>query len=209
MIYEFERETMVRDQIMARGVTDPRVLDAMLAVPRECFVPEAEHGLAHEDHPLPIGHGQTISQPYVVALMTELLDLPESASVLEIGAGSGYQTAILAHISRHVCAIERDPDLADRARRVLEDLGFGNVELVAGDGFEGWPDPDLRFDGILVACAPDHVPGKLAEALKPGARMVLPVGPPDGTQMLTVVTRQADGSLVREAHSAVRFVPML
>lgn len=209
MIYEFEREAMVRDQIMARGIRDPRVLDAMLAVPRECFVPEDSHGLAHEDQPLPIGHGQTISQPYIVALMTELLRLPESPEVLEVGAGCGYQTAILAHIARHVCAIERIPELAESARRNLNDLGFGNFELVIGNGANGWTDPERRFDGILVACAPERVPERLAAILKPGGHMVVPVGPPDGEQDLTVVTPAEDGRLETAVITQVHFVPML
>lgn len=204
-----ERDDMIRDQLEARGIQDRRVLDAMRAVPRECFVPEESHGLAYEDHPIPIGSGQTISQPYIVARMTELLELPDDAEVLEIGAGSGYQAAILGHIAAHVCALERDPALAARARRTLEELGFTRIDLRTGDGFDGWPEADRRFDGILVACAPDHLPEKPAAALKPGGRMVVPIGPAGGVQQLTVVTRRADGGLDRAEVLPVRFVPMV
>ncbi len=209
MIYELECEAMIRDQLEARGIRDPRVIDAMRAVPRECFVPEESHGLAYEDHPLPIGNGQTISQPYIVALMTELLELPSDAEVLEIGAGSGYQTAILAHLAHHVCALERDAELAERARHALDELGFGRIDLRVGDGFQGWPEPERRFDGILLACAPDHLPERLAASLKPGGRLVLPIGPAGGTQQLTVVTRGADGETSRRELLPVRFVPMV
>ncbi len=135
MIYEIERESMVRHQIVGRGIEDPRVIDAMLAVPRECFVPEESHGLAHEDHPLAIGHGQTISQPYIVALMTELLRLPaEGAKVLEIGAGSGYQTAILAHIAGEVCAMERNPEGCGKEPQKQESAGFeGKIVETCGE----------------------------------------------------------------------------
>ncbi len=209
MIYELEREAMIRDQLAARGIRDERVLDAMRAVPRECFVPEESHGLSYEDHPVPIGGGQTISQPYIVALMTELLRLSPEAEVLEIGAGSGYQAAILGHIVRHVCALERDPELAERARATLEALGFTRIDLRCGDGFDGWPDPDARFDGILVACAPDHLPEKPAASLKPGGRMVVPIGPVGEVQQLTVIIRRHDGTLAREEVAPVRFVPMV
>lgn len=207
MIPEVDREEMVTQQLLGRGIRDPRVIDAMRAVPRECFVPEESHGLAHEDQPLPIGRGQTISQPYIVALMTELLDLPEHATVLEIGAGSGYQTAILAHIAARVCAIERDPELAGAAQERLTGLGFGHIELITGDGFDGWPGEE-SFDAILIACAPLEIPVRPLEQLRSGGRMVVPVGPPGGIQQLTVVTRNRDGSHRARVHSEVRFVPM-
>lgn len=209
MIYEIEREAMIRDQLVARGIRDERVIDAMRAVPRECFVPEQSHGLAYEDHPLPIGGGQTISQPYIVALMTQLLQLKPEDEVLEIGAGSGYQAAILSHIAGHVRALERDPELARQARETLDDLGFTRIDLRHGDGYDGWPEPDVLFDGILVACAPDHLPRKAAASLKSGGRMVLPIGPSGGVQTLTLVTRQPDDSFQSERITPVRFVPMV
>ena len=209
MIYEIEREAMIRDQLQARGIHDERVIDAMRAVPRECFVPEESHGLAYEDHPLPIGNGQTISQPYIVALMTQLLQLPPDATVLEIGAGSGYQAAILGHIAKHVCALERDAELFARSRKTLEDLGFTRIDLREGDGFDGWPEPDVRFDGILIACAPDHLPEKVVKSLAPEGRMVLPIGKARGIQQLTLVTRNAEGAIQAEEVAPVRFVPMV
>lgn len=208
MIYEIEREKMIHDQIQARGIDDERVIDAMRAVPRECFVPEESHGLAYEDRPLPIGNGQTISQPYIVARMTQLLQLPPDATVLEIGAGSGYQAAILGHIARRVCALERDSELVARSRQALQDLGFTRIDLREGDGFEGWPEPDVRFDAIVVSCAPDHLPEKPVGSLKPGGRMVVPIGGENTVQQLTLVTRDANGTIRSEEVAPVRFVPM-
>jgi protein-L-isoaspartate(D-aspartate) O-methyltransferase len=209
MIYQIECEAMIRDDLIARDIHDARVLDAMRAVPRECFVPTESHGLAYADRPLPIGGGQTISQPYIVALMTQLLAPATGDEVLEIGAGSGYQAAILGHLAGHVCALERDPELAARARQTLDDLGFTRIDLRVGDGFKGWPEPDRRFDRIILSCAPAHLPETVAAALKPGGRLVAPVGPPGDVQQLTVATRLDDGSLRCQEILPVRFVPMV
>ena len=209
MLSEFERHAMVDQQIIRRGIHDPRVIDAMRCVAREFFVPEESHGLANEDCALEIGYGQTISQPYIVALMTELLRLPEHATVLEIGAGSGYQTAVLAHISDHVCAIEKLPELADSAQKCLDGLGFSHIDLRCGDGFKGWPDEPSQFDGILAACAPNKVPYRLLEQLRPGASLVIPVGPAGKAQDLMIFLKDPDGHITSSVHSKVHFVPMV
>jgi protein-L-isoaspartate(D-aspartate) O-methyltransferase len=185
--FERERERMVEDQLARRGITDRRVLDAMRKVPRHLFVDEALRERAYGDHPLPIGEQQTISQPYIVALMTALLALTGTEKVLEIGTGSGYQTAVLAELARRVCSIERLPTLATRARATLEGLGYTNVWVRVGNGTLGWPD-EAPFDRILVAAGGPAVPPPLFDQLAEGGRMVLPIG--DATsQTLTVVER--------------------
>jgi protein-L-isoaspartate(D-aspartate) O-methyltransferase len=198
------RRRMVEQQIVARGVTDPRVLDAMRAVARHRFVEPALAAQAYSDQPLPIGNGQTISQPYIVAYMTELLQLPPGAKVLEVGTGCGYQTAVLAEIAREVWSIEIVQALADRARKTLAELGYRNAHVMHGDGYGGWPE-HAPFDGILVAAAPDHVPPALIAQLKVGGRLVIPVGRFD--QEMRVITRTADGSR-EERLIPVRFVPL-
>jgi protein-L-isoaspartate(D-aspartate) O-methyltransferase len=203
------RAWMVRRQIENRGVRDPRVLAAMREVPRERFVPDDESPWAFDDHPLPIGHGQTISQPYIVALMTEALALEPHHRALEIGAGSGYQSAILARLCRHVCALERDPMLAAHARVTLTELGVANVDLRCGDGFEGWPEPDTGFDAILIACATRRAPHVLLDQLAAPGRMVVPLGPPGEVQDLRLIERGADGRLAQQSLGLVRFVPMV
>ena len=195
---------MVERQIATRGVVDPRVLDAMRAVPRHRFVPPSLASRAYDDSPLPIGHDQTISQPYIVAYMTEALGLPENARVLEIGTGSGYQAAVLAEVSDEVFTVEIVPELAERSTELLAELGYDNVRVRHGDGYRGWPD-EAPFDGILVAAAPDHVPPALIDQLAIGARLVIPVG--ENIQNMTVVTKTADGSTM-ETTLPVRFVPM-
>jgi protein-L-isoaspartate(D-aspartate) O-methyltransferase len=200
-----QRLQMVDEQIRARGVTSPRVLAAMAQVPRHLFVPESERGQAYEDHPLPIGSGQTISQPYVVALMTALLDLKPQSRVLEIGTGSGYQAAVLSRVASEVYTIEIVPQLGARARDTLARLGYGNVHVRVGDGYRGWPEA-APFDGILVAAAPHEAPPPLVAQLKPGGRLVLPVGGFD--QDLIVLTKRPDGSVKQEKVLPVRFVPM-
>ena len=201
------RRIMVDTQIRARGVQDERVLAAMEAVPRAEFVPAAQRPHAYEDRPLPIGEDQTISQPYIVALMTELLEVEEGDRVLEIGTGSGYQAAVLAELTPHVYTIEIIPTLAERAEETLRRLGYDAVEVKAGDGYLGWPDR-APFDGIIVTCAPEEVPGPLKEQLREGGRMVIPVGPQWTHQTLYVLTKKGD-TLEQKEIIPVRFVPMV
>jgi protein-L-isoaspartate(D-aspartate) O-methyltransferase len=196
---------MVRTTIEARGITDSLVLAAMRAVPRHRFVPEAYRSRAYLDHPLPIGEGQTISQPYIVALMTELAELAPGDRVLEIGTGSGYQAAVLAEITGEVYSIEIVETLAARAARTLDALGYDAVRVRAGDGYRGWPEA-APFDAIIVTAAPDHVPGPLVEQLRIGGRLVLPVG--DVEQELVRLVRLPSGEMAEERVLPVRFVPM-
>ncbi len=203
-----QRERMVIETIERRGVTDEDVLRAMRAVPRHLFVPEDERNWAYGDFPLPIGYGQTISQPYIVALMTELLELKEGDKVLEIGTGSGYQAAILAEIPGvEVYTIEIVSPLAKRARQQLESLGYTNVHCQEGDGYYGWPEHG-PFDAIIVTAAPDHMPQPLAEQLAQGGRMVIPIGPPGGYQTLWKFVKQPDGELQAFNMGGVAFVPL-
>ena len=198
------REWMVKSQIEARGVKNPRVLEAMRTVPRHLFVPAGRRDEAYEDHPLPIGDGQTISQPYIVAVMTELLDPEPDDVVLEVGTGSGYQAAVLAALVKQVYSIEIIPELAETARRALESNGYSNVRVFSGDGFRGLPD-HAPFDGILVTAAPEEIPGPLIDQLKVGGRLVIPVGRMD--QWLRVLERTQEGVETRSLFE-VRFVPM-
>jgi protein-L-isoaspartate(D-aspartate) O-methyltransferase len=201
-----ERAQMVKEQIEDRGVKNARVLEAMRSVPREWFVPEKFAPKAYRDHPLDIGHGQTISQPYIVAAMTELLDPQPDQTVLEVGTGSGYQAAVLAKLVREVDTIEIVAELAERAKKTLAAHGFSNVHVFSGDGYRGRPDL-APFDGIIVTAAPDSVPKPLLEQLKIGGRLVIPVGRQHGHQMLKVLERTKDGIKTREIFE-VRFVPM-
>lgn len=205
--YAAMRRRMVSTQIRKRGVEDARVLEAMAAVPRHEFVPEEQRPHAYDDRPLPIGHEQTISQPYIVALMTQMIELREGDRVLEIGTGSGYQAAVLAEITPHVYTIEIIPELAERAEETLRRLGYDEVNVKCGDGYLGWPD-HAPFDAIIVTCAPDAVPEALKEQLAEGGRMVIPVGPQWTSQTLYVFTKER-GKLDREATIPVRFVPMV
>lgn len=199
------RSEMVEQQIAARGVKDTRVLDAMRAVPRHLFLPPEQAGHAYEDRPLPIGSGQTISQPYIVAFMTEQLDLSGKDRVLEIGTGSGYQTAVLSRLAAKVFTIEIRPELAEAARERLASLGAKNVEVRAADGYRGWPE-EGPFDAILVAAAPERIPPPLLEQLALGGRMVIPVG--RFYQELKVIERTPDG-LKESSVLPVRFVPFV
>ncbi len=199
------RARMVETQLVPRGVRDPRVLDAMRKVPRHLFVEPAERAHAYEDHPLPIGGSQTISQPYIVALMTELLGLPARARVLEIGTGSGYQSAVLSQIAAEVYSIEILPDLAQAASTKLKDLGYLNVTVREGDGYRGWPE-HAPYDGIIVTAAPEKIPEPLVGQLAVGGRMVIPVG--GFFQELKVFTREKDGRVTEKDIIPVRFVPM-
>jgi len=195
---------MVREQLMARGIRDPRVLQAMGSVPRHALVPEAVRSMAYEDRPLPIGFGQTISQPYIVAAMTEVLELEGDERVLEIGTGSGYQAAVLAELCREVFSIELEKALADRAREDLARLGYTNVHVRNGDGYRGWPEAAPLYASVVTA-APDHVPPALVEQLAVGGRMIIPVG--RALQDLLLVTRTEDG-VDQRVLMGVRFVPM-
>lgn len=198
---------MVDSQVRGRGVRDERVLEAMRRVPRHAFVPTDQQRAAYDDHSLPIGYGQTISQPYIVGFMTEALMLTDSDVVLEIGTGSGYQAAILGELAREVYSIELLPPLAERATRTLERLGYRNVHVRAGDGYQGWPE-HAPFSRIIVTAAPEEIPPALVEQLAVGGRMVLPVGPKAGDQELRIVTKSEDGiTTIRSL--PVRFVPMV
>ena len=199
-----ERMRMVEQQLLPRGITDPRVIGAMGRVPRERFVPLERQRFAYDDRPLPIGYRQTISQPYIVAYMTEALRLQPGARVLEIGTGSGYQAAVLAELAARVYSIEIVPALAERARETLTALGYANVEVRLGDGYAGWPE-EAPFDAIIVTAAPDHVPEPLVEQLASGGRMIIPVG--QDRQSLTLITRTGD-EVTRERMLGVLFVPM-
>jgi len=204
--YQGLRRQMVETQIRGRGVDHPEVLRAMVAVPRHRFVPAALQSMAYRDRPLPIGHGQTISQPYIVALMSELLDLRPGQRALEIGTGSGYQAAVLAEMGVQVYTIEIIPELGRQAEQVLAESGYGQVRVKIGDGFKGWPEK-APFDGIIVTCAPTRIPEPLKEQLAEGGRMVIPVGG-QGVQELVVLTRK-NGRMQQQKIIDVRFVPMV
>jgi protein-L-isoaspartate(D-aspartate) O-methyltransferase len=200
------REKMVSQQLVARDIKDPRVLDAMRELPRHEFVPETVRKQAYDDRPLSIGHGQTISQPYIVAFMTEQLGLQPADRVLEVGTGSGYQAAVLARLADEIFSIEIVEPLAQRAAAVLQSLAIKNVTVKAGDGYAGWPE-HAPFDAIIVTCAPDHVPEPLVAQLKENGRMIIPVGANGGIQELYVL-RKKNGAIERTAVLPVRFVPM-
>jgi protein-L-isoaspartate(D-aspartate) O-methyltransferase len=202
------RTSMIESQIQARGFSDPRVLEAMRKVPRHLFVPEDQREHAYDDRPLPIGHSQTISQPYIVAYMTGALQPAPTDRVLEIGTGSGYQAAILAELVRELYTIEIVEPLATQATKVLADLGYRNVHVRHGNGYLGWPE-EAPFDKIMVTAAPDEVPQTLIDQLAVGGIMVIPVGRSDGSdQMLTVLSKTKTGVLSRNT-LPVRFVPMV
>jgi len=201
------RQAMVSAQLQGRDITDPRVLAAMGRVPRQRFVPKALASQAYGDHPLPIGWGQTISQPYIVALMTQWAAVHPGAKVLEVGTGSGYQAAVLAELTDKVFSIELLPELARRAAGRLKSLGYAHVQVRCGDGYQGWPE-EAPFDAIVVTAAAARVPEALEKQLTEGGRLVIPLGPPGGAQTL-VRYRKVKGKLVAEASLPVRFVPLV
>ena len=204
---ERERKDMVRRQIERRGVEAAAVLDAMRSVPRHAFVPEGLGERAYDDTPLPIGHGQTISQPYIVAYMTEALGLKAGDKVLEIGTGSGYQAAVLAELTPNVYTIEIIAALGDEAKARLDRLGYKSVQCKVADGYYGWPEKG-PFDAIIVTCAAGSVPPPLVKQLKPGGRMCIPVGPPGQLQQLVLVTKDAEDRLTSKSLIPVVFVPL-
>lgn len=197
---------MVAEQVERRGIKDPRVLAAMRKVPRHEFVPAAMKDDAYDDRPLPIGHGQTISQPYIVALMTEMLALSGDEKVLEIGTGSGFQAAVLGELAKEVYTIEIVEPLGISAARTLKRLGYGNVKTRIGDGYQGWREA-APFDAVIVTCAPEAVPPPLVEQLAENGRMIIPVGPEGKAQEL-ILLRKHGGKLQRKEVLPVRFVPM-
>lgn len=201
------RENMVRSQIEARGVKAPQVLEAMRSVPRHEFVPSEYQDYSYADQPLPIGYGQTISQPYMVAVMTELLQIEEGDKVLEVGTGSGYQAAILAEITEQVYTVEIIPELAESAAARLKRLGYDEVRVANLDGYYGWEEY-APYDRIIVTCAPDHVPPPLLRQLKDGGRLVIPVGPLGAYQTLWLVEREGDEFLYKNVMEWIRFVPL-
>ncbi len=201
-----DRERMVAEQLVRRGITDQRVLEAMRKVPRHLFVEEALRDRAYGDYPLPIGEGQTISQPYMVGIMTQLLRLTGQEKVLEIGTGSGYQTAVLAELARRVCSVERIPSLAARARVTLEALGYTNVWVRTADGTLGWPD-EAPFDGVVVSAGAPSVPELLFEQLAEGGRMVVPVG--DATSQTLTVVERVDGKMRTTTDAGCVFVKLI
>ena len=196
------QERMIEEQIRGRGLTEPRVIEAMRAVPRDRFIPEAYRSQAYEDCAVSLDLGQTVSQPYIVGLMTRLLDVSASDRILEIGTGSGYQTAILAHLAQSVYTVERLSILGARARETLESLGYENIHYRIGDGYEGWAE-HAPFDKIMVTAAPGELPEKLFRQLKDRGKMVIPIG-----EELYSVTRSGDEA-VKVHHGGVRFVPMV
>ena len=202
-----EREQMVQRQIAARGVRNPQVLDAMRSVPRHLFVPAGNRDMAYNDQPLPIGNGQTISQPYIVAYMTEALDPGPDDRVLEIGTGSGYQAAVLAEIVKDVFTIEIVPKLGNRASKLLDELGYGNIHVRIGDGYLGWPE-EAPFDAVIVTAAPERIPEALIMQLREGGAMIIPVGRRGGVQRLLKGVRKGD-QLITTKELDVRFVPMV
>ena len=203
--YQKQRQEMIDYQLKFRGITNKAVLSAMESVPRHEFVPAEYLDQAYDDHPLPIGYGQTISQPYIVAVMTELIALQPGERVLEIGTGSGYQAAILAQLTNNVYTIEIIPELAEQAQQTFKRLGYDQITAKQADGYWGWEEY-APFDAIVVTAAPDHVPQPLVNQLADGGRMVIPVGPPGGYQSLWLLERQGD-EVLRHNWGGVQFVP--
>ncbi|MCG2770229.1 MAG: protein-L-isoaspartate(D-aspartate) O-methyltransferase [Chloroflexota bacterium] len=204
--YQAARMQMVEAQMRNRDITDEKVLKAMEKVPRHEFVPERYQGLAHADRPLPIGYGQTISQPYIVALMTQLLEVGQADKVLEIGSGSGYQAAIMGELAHEVYTVEIIEELAESATELLRRLGYANVHVKHADGYYGWEE-HAPYDVIIVTCAPDHIPQPLLDQLADGGCMVVPVGPPGAYQVLWKIEREGE-EIVSQRITGVVFVPL-
>lgn len=203
--YVEQRHQMVHQQVLGRGITDPRVINALLTVPRHRFVPADYVSRAYADEPLPLGQGQTISQPYIVAFMTDAASIPANGRVLEVGTGSGYQTALLAKLAQEVYSIEILPSLAQRAEQTLDQLGYQNIHIKRGNGYEGWA-THAPYDAIVVTAAPPRIPSALTDQLAMGGKLVVPVG--HSSQTLLVITRHLTG-LSTEYTIPVRFVPMV
>jgi protein-L-isoaspartate(D-aspartate) O-methyltransferase len=207
MLQTIERECSLTRHLTGRSAFDPRVLEAMAAVPREEFVPPEIRPCAYADNALPIGLGQTISQPFIVALMTDLLDTTSEDIILEVGTGSGYQAAILSRLVRQVYSLEIIPELAQEAEKRLKRLGCDNVTVASGNGYHGWPE-HAPFDGIIVTAAASHVPPPLIEQLKPGGKLIIPVGSPNSYQQLLLLEKSAAGKILRREVLGVAFVPL-
>lgn len=205
--YAAARESMVRQQIVARGIREPRVVEAMRHVPRHLFIPPAQRDRAYHDSPVPIGEEQTISQPYIVALMTELVRPEPGDIALEVGTGSGYQAAVLARLVKHVYTIELEATLGQRAATALREQKYDNITTRVGDGYGGWPE-HAPFDVIMVTAAPEQVPQPLIDQLKPGGRLIVPVGPRFTVQELQLIEKDADGKVRTRTVSPVMFVPL-
>jgi len=207
LIEEIEHEARRTARDTGREEIDPRVLEALMEVPRHLFVPDGLQSSAYLNIPLPVGHGATISQPYIVALMTDLLEVDENDRVLEIGTGSGYQSAVLSRLVREVYSIEIVPELYERARQIFRKLGYGNIHTALGDGYRGWPEK-APFDGIIVTAAAPEIPPPLIEQLRPGRRLVIPVGT-DFQRLIRVTRDPENGRLVHEEILPVAFVPFV
>ncbi|MCF6149222.1 MAG: protein-L-isoaspartate(D-aspartate) O-methyltransferase [Candidatus Kuenenia sp.] len=205
--FALQRKQMVERQIANRGVADERVLEAMETVPRHLFIPEDFRSYSYFDQPVPIGYGQTISQPYIVAFMTEILQLNKDDIVLEIGTGSGYQAAVLAKLAKQVYTIEIVAGLGNRAKKQLQTMGFDNIEVKIGDGYNGWPE-HAPFDAIIVTAAAEKIPQPLIDQMSPSGRMIIPVGGVFEIQELILITKDASSKVVKESIFPVRFVPL-
>ena len=206
--FDHLRKLMIKNQLQSRGIRDDAVLKVMRSVERHNFVPDNYRDRAYSDGPLPIGHGQTISQPYIVAFMTEQLQISSQHKVLEIGTGSGYQAAILGELAKHVFTIEIIPELAEGAKNILNHLSYKNITVRAGDGYKGWPE-EAPFERIMVTAAPTEIPQTLIDQLAPGGRMILPVGAQFLVQYLWVIEKDDQGTITKEKILPVRFVPMV
>lgn len=208
MVQEIENEVVFTERYIGKNKLDDRVMRAMHDVPRHEFVPRMQQGLAYMNGPLSIGHGQTISQPYIVALMTDMLNVNEDSVVLELGTGSGYQAAVLSRIVKQVYSMEVIPELLESAKQKFEKLGYNNIETRLGDGHQGWPE-HAPYDGIVVTAAAADIPEALIDQLKPGANLVIPVSRDFGPQELLLVSKQKDGAIIINDVLAVAFVPLV